>query len=381
MQQLKHSSRRTWIWLVIILIVFLLVSYTIVSKQPKDYPAYLSISPAPSGVKAIFTYLEQENSEVTRWDYKPSKLPSVNDNNLLVMLEPLFVPETEEMEDYIQFMEAGNTVLLFQHNPGGMFEVKTKQVEPSNREYENITDKHGNKYKANLKSNVGIVAQEEDTILFQHNDIPVAIERSYGKGSLIIVNNPDWIVNSSLLNGDHLSIVLSLLQIEQTDWERILFDEYLHDQQHNVDFQSLYPMWFLLVLLQGGTVSVFYLWMRGKRFGPVISPREEFVRFSDEGIRALAAWFIRGRKYTYALGIQADYLKTIIQDHIGIPYHRDWIEIVDQFDHKVQTISKKEINEFLIGLKKVLEKEKISKQEFLYWSKKIDYVRKEVEDK
>ncbi len=35
---------------------------------------------------------------------------------------------------------------------------------------------------------------------------------------------------------------------------------------------------------------------------------------------------------------------------------------------------------FLNGLTNILEKEKISKQEYLLWSKKLDRLRKEVED-
>jgi hypothetical protein len=42
-------------------------------------------------------------------------------------------------------------------------------------------------------------------------------------------------------------------------------------------------------------------------------------------------------------------------------------------------LSAYEINSFLTGLINILEKEKISKQEYLLWSKKLEELRKEVE--
>ena len=39
-----------------------------------------------------------------------------------------------------------------------------------------------------------------------------------------------------------------------------------------------------------------------------------------------------------------------------------------------------EIRSFLAGLSKILKEERITKQDYLTWSKKLDQLRKEVED-
>ena len=78
--------------------------------QPKDYPAYVSDSPSPTGVKAFYTYLNKEMGSVNRWTHPPNLLPASDENQLLVMVEPSIIPDTEEMEAYIHFMKTGNTI-------------------------------------------------------------------------------------------------------------------------------------------------------------------------------------------------------------------------------------------------------------------------------
>ena len=51
-----------------------------------------------------------------------------SENQLLVMVEPYFIPNNEEMEAYKTLWRAGNTILLFKENPKGMFDLKTGPV-------------------------------------------------------------------------------------------------------------------------------------------------------------------------------------------------------------------------------------------------------------
>ncbi|MUV37515.1 hypothetical protein JNUCC1_01321 [Lentibacillus sp. JNUCC-1] len=46
---------------------------------------------------------------------------------------------------------------------------------------------------------------------------------------------------------------------------------------------------------------------------------------------------------------------------------------------KLNHIPEKEIQSFITDLEVVLQKDRMSKQEFLQWTKRIDQVRKEVE--
>lgn len=101
-----------WIWLTLLLILIVISTFIIQSKQLKEYPPYVSDSPSPSGVKAFYTYLSNKDL-VKRWSHSPQRLPGNAENQILVMVEPYFIPVSEEMEAYMDFLDAGNTVLLF----------------------------------------------------------------------------------------------------------------------------------------------------------------------------------------------------------------------------------------------------------------------------
>ncbi len=352
------------------------------SQKPNAYPDYVSHSPAPSGLKGIYTYLEKEKTSVKAWTYEPELLPNSDEHQLLIMVEPHFIPEKEEMEAYKSFIEAGNTILLFKENPKGMFGLKSVFIEQDpmvDEESSTIYDKAEREFKANIISNIRLSPNGEDEILLYDNNGPIAIKQTIGMGELIVSNTPQWMTNGALLNDDHIPLVLALIKASVTT-DTILFDEYSHGGQNASTIFTLYPKWFLLLMLQGGLFSFLWLWSKGKRFGPILVPREETVRFSDEGIKALAAWYQRGRRYHDSLVIQADYIKVQLHDRWGIPYNYAWKDLVSPLERKWSGMSNKEIRPFLNDLTNILTKEKVSKQEYLLWSKKLDRLRKEVEE-
>jgi hypothetical protein len=127
-------------------------------------------------------------------------------------------------------------------------------------------------------------------------------------------------------------------------------------------------------------MACFLLWMLGKRFGPILHPREETVRFSDESIRALAAWHLKGNAYHHSLLTQANYVKYSMQDKWGVPFNKDWKDCDGILYRKWKSKDNEEIDLFLHQLTTMLGKEKISKQEYLLWSKQLDTLRNEVEE-
>ena len=103
-----------------------------------------------------------------------------------------------------------------------------------------------------------------------------------------------------------------------------------------------------------------------------------FIKADDP--KALAAWYIRGHRYHDSLVIQADYVMTLLHEHWRISSHNEWKDLTIQFERKWPHISKEEIHTLLNGLTKMLQKSKVSKQEYLLWSKKLEMIRKEVEE-
>lgn len=368
------SIGKTWIWLSMLLILFLAVSYFSFSPKPKIYPGYVSDSPSPTGVKAFYTYLNKEMN-AKRWNHSPDMLPKRNENQLLIMVEPAFIPEKEGMENYVQFMEAGNTILLFQTNPKGMFDVNTvfTELKPSTH----VSDQSHATYRADINSDIRLQKMKKDEPLLVNSEETIALKRTYGKGHLIVAIAPEWMTNDKILKHDHLPLLLYLLN--ESKAKTYLFDEYIHGGENASSILTVYPMWFLLFVLQGILIMALWLWLKGKRFGPIFIPREESVRFSDEGIQAIAAWYLRGRRYHDSLLIQADYLKLLLQERWQIPYRREWQDLASYFEKKLTRMPASEIKSFLSGLVTILERDKISKQEYLLWSRKLEQLRKEVE--
>ncbi|NMH70843.1 DUF4350 domain-containing protein [Bacillus sp. RO3] len=371
---------KSWAGLTVFLSGFIIIGVFLTPEKPKEYPAYVSESPSPSGVKALYSYLENESGSIKRWTLSPDRLSTTESNQLLIMIEPFSIPEKEDMEAYENFMKAGNTILLLMDNPKGMFHLK---MILSEEEVDGtfIHDQKGNTYQTDLLSGVRLETSDRDDILLEDKAGTIAYSSPIGKGQLIVSTTPGWVTNGNILTNDHLSLVLTLLERGEVDQRTILIDEYLHGGESEASLTTLYPQWLLLIILQLLILTVLWLWMRGKRFGSILVPREEMVRFSDERIKALSAWYLKGRQYKESVVIQADYLRVLFQERWGIPVNREWQELSQPLERRLSTVSKREIDAFISGIKAVLEKEHISKQEYVLWSKKIELFRKEVEDR
>lgn len=360
------------------LLVFIGLSYLLSANQLKDYPDYVSESPAPTGTKAFYTYLENNNPSVKRWESDPAFLSNENEHQLMFMIEPFFTPNSKQMEEYIDYMKAGNTILLFQTNPDGMFNLKVDPV-MTTEEAIDVTTAQGEKFEAVIPSHTRILAEETDEVLLQDHAGSIALKRSYGEGSLIVTNSPDWLINDYITEHHHVELLFSLLESDNA-YNSILFDEYIHGSGHAPSTTDLYPKWILVLALQLILLTILILWYQGRRFGPVLKPREDMVRFSHEQTTALAAWYQRGRRYQDSLAIQADYLKLLLQEKWGIPYQKSWRKCDELIIQKDTQLSKKEVQHFTNGLTNLLNKPSVNKQEYLAWSKKIDSLKREVEE-
>ncbi|QHE60104.1 DUF4350 domain-containing protein [Rossellomorea vietnamensis] len=375
---MKLTIKR-WIPLVGLLGVFIVIGVFLSPEKLKEYPAYVSESPSPTGIKALYTYLENEGVAISRWSLSPDRLSKKETGQLLIMAEPFTVPDQEEMEEYEDFMRRGNTILLLKDNPKGMFDIKTEMIDSPILPL--VRDGKGNTYETDTLSGVRLEEEAGDKVLLDDVDGTIAYKTDVGQGSLIVSTTPAWMTNGSILEKDHLSLILLLLKEAGAQEGTILFDEFLHGGESRASLATLYPQWLLLLLLQSAIFTLLGLWMQGKRFGGILTPREETVRFSDERIKALSAWYLKGKQYKASLLIQSDYVRLLFQERWGIPTSKEWGDLKEPLERRVQTVSEKEIASFLMGIKGVLNKERINKQEYIMWSKRLELFRKEVEDR
>ncbi|HAM80834.1 DUF4350 domain-containing protein [Ornithinibacillus bavariensis] len=373
---MNKSVKQTWAWIVTLVIIFGTVSLFLGSKKPVEYSPYISTSPSPTGVKAFYTYMEEEGIPIKRL----KEAPLSNDNEqekLLLMIEPTLLSNQEARKDYESFVKTGNALVIFKRNLEGMFDIKTT-FGMSDEEAVTIKDQNGEEYKATMLTQTRILPDESDEVLLEDDFGAIAIKRNIGEGTLIAVNSPDWLTNQFILENDNLNLVFQLL--EEPQWNTILVDEYSHQSTKKQAIFEVYPMWLLVGSLQLIIVTLLWLLYKGKRFGPILRPREEMVRFSDEHITALAAWYQKGKLYRDSLHSQASYLRSIFQEKWGISYQKDWEDIQEQLLLKVSSMNREAITSFVKEIDTVLKKPDISKQEYLLWSTRIDQLRKEVEE-
>ncbi|WP_260630990.1 DUF4350 domain-containing protein [Bacillus sp. S/N-304-OC-R1] len=374
------SKGKAWISLPILLSAFIFISYVSYSPKPTQYPSYTIESPSPTGIKALYTYLGKEKN-VKKWSHPPNLLGKTKERELLIMAEPLFMPKSEEMQAYLKFMEAGNVILLLKKNPKDFFSINTIPIlaNHSPDDAVTITSGDGKSYLAKTSSLFRLKANKEDTVLLSNKEGIIALKRTFGEGQLIVSTAPEWITNENITVYNHTNLLFSLLNEEKPT--TILFDVYIHGGENAGKWTDLYPRWFLLLVLQGIIIMILLLWRNGKRFGPIYITREETVRFSDERIRALAFLYIRSRSYQESIKTQSDYVKMLMQEKWGIPFNKGWLDLSDLLLQKWRNNSQKDIQAFLKGLTITLTKDKITKQEYLLWSKKLERLRKEVEKK
>ncbi|KMK75354.1 hypothetical protein AB990_16535 [Alkalihalobacillus pseudalcaliphilus] len=365
--------------MVIGLVLFWGAGYFVFAQQPKEFPPFVSESPSPSGTKALYTYFDGQELEVERWEHAPIHLQG--ENQVMLMIEPAYMLSREEMEQYIRFVEAGNTLIFMSHYPTEYFGLATDiaAVELSEEPVE-VTTADGELKEGIVSTPLRLIVDDTNHLLVEDEWGPIATEQQLGEGSLIVTVTPEWLMNHFILDGDHLELVLSLMNEHMDAGTTVLIDEFVHNPDQIDSYYELYPFWFQLLFVQLILLTIFILWVQGKRFGPIESVREETVRFSYESLRALAAWHLRSKQYKSGLQIQADFLKVRIQERFGISSSHTLNEIADgltaRFSHQ---FNEKEIHRFMEGLQRVLAKPEVSKQEFLQWSKRIEHFRKEVE--
>lgn len=95
---MQHSAakKKGWIWLGLLLFLFLICIYFILSKQPQEFAPYDSKSPSPTGIKAFYTYLDNETSFVDRWEQSSTMLSEIEGQKLLLLVEPYVTPDSQK---------------------------------------------------------------------------------------------------------------------------------------------------------------------------------------------------------------------------------------------------------------------------------------------
>ncbi|MGN8647168.1 DUF4350 domain-containing protein [Gracilibacillus sp. HCP3S3_G5_1] len=370
-------GKKTWIIGIVFFLLLIGVSIFSTSNTPEQYPPYLVESPSPTGLKAIYTYLDQNGYDVS----KEETLPTISKETLRILVNPPVFTDQYTENYYLDYIREGNTVVLAKENPDGLFNLQTEYVvtEALNNESQTMEANYqGNTLELIQNSSFRLEYNDDDTVLLEDDAGALAMERKIGEGSLIVMVEPTWLTNGQVTEHDHTPIVLSLIPFDEAG--SIIFDEYsLVGSGGSLSYFELFPGWAYVLLVQGIIIMIFILWHQGKRFGPIYPVREETVRLSNERLKAIAIWQSKGKNYYKSIEYQLEYLKHAIRERYGIPYHQSWDKRLSMLEGKTKVISGKELQHLAQGIETILNKKSLNKQEYLAWSATIEKIREEVE--
>jgi hypothetical protein len=375
----KNSIQSSWTWIsiVFLLILFFGLGSLLIPNKQTHYPDFISQSPSPSGVKAIYTFMKNQQKQVQVWERPVEQLP-LSSNQFMVLIEPDQMLNQDEQKKWIEWMERGNDLWLVAQYPEGFFDTKTIKVDPINEsQIKQIQSSEGS-FEALVETSLRLVPKAGDETIFEDSSGPIAITRSYGKGELTVLLTPEWFQNEHILENGHLQLILPLL--EHVDPEVIWFNDYIHGFESKVAIIEAYPEWFLLIFAQVALLVLLWIWSKGRRFGPVETPREWVVRFGDERIKAQAVWYQKGEFYHETLLHQFEYLRLIIQDRWGISTNTANQEFVDLTKRRLPKSKQSRWEQNWSEINAITSAEKVTHKQFFRGSKLIDDMRKEVQE-
>lgn len=371
---------QNWLLLTVVILLFLVLGLLFVPEPLKKYPPFVSDSPSPTGVKALYTYLQNNGTNVGTWNQGNGFPASDIGRQTMIMIEP-YQPLGGPLEQHwINWMEQGNRIWLMVQDPREMFQLETTFEEKV--EIKTVKKVFGNgdwkgQYEGVIDSKHRLIPQKGDQVLLRDEQGVLALIRSFGKGELMVTLTPEWVQNENILKEDHITLITPFLDKIANDV--VWFNESIHGYKQQGAFAAAYPQWFLMILAQFLLIGIFFIWWKGKRFGPIEIPRAARVRFNDERIRAMAAWYERSGFYQEALLMQQNFLRNLLQEKWYIPENLDLSSMLSHVSSRLTSEQLTRWKKVWEEGDKVKDRKNISRREFLHLSQQFDRIRKEIE--
>src|SRR5690625_2641851 len=354
--------------------LLIVASYFLTKPGPEEYPAFRVDSPAPDGTKAFYQSLREFNYPVEMFYEHSSQLEASSDTALFLFNPPLMM-DSSLISGYQEFIEQGGTIYLFRDRPTELSNVSSFPLILGEEETEVSIGEQ--RFQAEPFSSLRFNPDSTDHVLVEDDYGVVAYERVIGEGSMIDFAEPSWLTNELILAHDHLHIINETFDFSAYDL--LLFESYHYLDETGLTVLDVTPNPLIVFAIVVLLASILLIWLKGKRFGPALSLREQTVRFGDERIRALANWQLKGRNFHEALQVEVEYLKYVIFERTGTPITADWSGYNSTLTRLLPHRKSETIDQLINDLQVVLESEQITKKEFLTWTKRIDHIRREVE--
>lgn len=315
-------NKRERAGIVVIVILFVIAAFFFIRPESPKYPPFVSMSPAPAGVKGLYVLMEESGINVKSWRRSWSTLPDAN-GHALIVIEPGQVAQ-EERERLLAWIERGNDVIWLEQHPEGWTEAldhrallsETAKADISRiSRVEDVTRSDSRQYEAVIHSPFRIADEAGFEPLLRDEYGTIAARLTIGEGTLSLFVVPRWMQNETILEHHHFELLWPHLK---QPWDAVWFDDYHHGYRDAGGFINVYPDWMLALFIQLVLAVLLWLYAGAIRFGPAYTPREWKVRRGDETMLAAASWYERKKLTKDAIGWQRQFVRELIRERWGV---------------------------------------------------------------
>lgn len=336
---MPKGLNKLYVGLALSIVAFLCLGYWLVKPKLPDQAPYLSFSADVDGTKAWKELLSTKQPAVKEWRLDWKHLPA-GASALLVAIQPSGVTKADR-EHLLQWVQAGHDAVLFDRNPvgwasWGTIEVSKDSADGTKEEDPALEDeviRVSQDYLLPAGAVTGIVdtpfrlkPDGKGEVLLEDEHGVLAARIPEGSGSITVVLTPNWLQNGTIDQASHFELIWPLFA---KSWDAVWIDETHHGLGTKPGLLAVYPAWLVFASVQLGLALALWLWLRGKRFGPVHTPRAWTVRRGDEGVHAVAAWYERLGARREALAHQQLFLRQLLYLRWGLSPSADALEAAE----------------------------------------------------
>jgi len=408
-----------------VLILVSTFSYTQKGKE-QDYevaPNRSTYHSGPTGVRALYDFLNESGYKVTRWKETPQKLLTDAGKSVktFVVTGDIKVRFTDaETDALLNWIKTGGRLVIIDRNPqqsraarpgswnirAQNFDVPTIETDPADSQQmtndvvafkpvqptlltRNVDSVMPSRFASRLTISP-VTALDAVTVDATHPDeappepttevapAPVVhmlddkgallVDFTYESGRVVILTDPYIISNGGLKLNDNLQLAINIVGAGDG---LVAFDEY---HQGKGRTQNTFAGYFagtpvLLLAAQIGFVVVLILWGRGSRFGRPLPLAQVDRRSSLEFVASMAE--LQQRARAFDLAIENIYTRTrrVLARHAGVDYNSSRSEIASRIALR-GTIDAQKLETLMRECEAVINGEPCS------WRQSIDLVRR-----